>query len=275
MTYKSFTIKKKSGKLRNIVSPSEKLKKYQRGTLAYLTGYFKSLEEAYPEMNGIFHGFVPNRNAVTAAKQHIGYKATIMMDITDFFDNIKLKEHFEDPLKKTPDKHYVPTLTDKQKKALFHHDGYTPQGFATSPMLCNIALFPIMTSIRTALSTCLGDDFVITVYADDIQISMNKQDHETLTYVIQTVTTYLKLMGGLEINKNKTRIRYAKHGARRILGLNVWDSCITATRKTNRKVRAVKHLTTFDSSKGQALGGLKAWQKCTLPKAKRSKWFIR
>lgn len=64
-----------------------------------------------------------------------------------------------------------------------------------------------------------------------------------------------------KINRNKTRVRSSVAGYRKILGINVGDDHIRATRKVMRKIRAADHQGNFHSK-----GGLSSWSKCYLPK---------
>lgn len=252
MKYEEYTILKKNGKTRKIVAPDEALKAYQRRQLKALEAIF------YREINrcgladlDVFHGFVHGRNVVTAAEKHIGFSYTVMMDISHFFDSVFAN-------------HINPIYTIP--KELFHKEGYAAQGFPTSPMIANIAAVPVMANIVRRLDSAIKD-YVITIYADDIAISSNNKDY---TSIIQRIITEEFNRSGFEINPKKTRIRYAEYGFRRLLGVNVGDTSIRATRKTMRKIRAAKH----QSDKGnitasRSFGGLTTWSKCVLPRQSR------
>lgn len=81
--------------------------------------------------------------------------------------------------------------------------------------------------------------------------------------IIDAVVTFAS-HNGFSINKNKTRVRCSKAGYRKILGINVGNDHIRASRKTMRKIRAANHQGNFHSK-----GGLTTWSKCLLPKALR------
>ena len=252
MSYHEFTIQKKNGKTRKIVNPSASLKRYQR---AQTPALYKHFLKAADHHAASFHGFIPGRNAVTGAKQHIGFQTTIMFDLVAFFDNVYY-EHITD----------AGVLLNKQnQERLFHKAGYAAQGFPSSPMLANIAAIPLIWDLSTWLTTQFGNDFALTIYADDIQISFNDEAKSTWQLVRDTVYTTATNYR-FAINPTKTRVRFAKYGARKILGLNVTDTAVIASRRTNRKVRALLHQVTHDTAKGQALGGMRTWQKCILPR---------
>lgn len=253
MTYEEHVIKKKSGKLRKIVAPDPELKQYQKSRIPYLYKEFKKLASS----NGVlhsFHGFLPNRNAVTAAHMHIGFNTTIMFDLENFFDNVVEHHLYIQGLE----------LSEKDKDLLLHKLGYAAQGFPSSPMVANIAAIPIIEEIKRKMKG-IHKKYVITIYADDIQISINTEDKQSIDKIKENVIIASSSFG-FKINPNKTRVRFQKYGYRKILGLNVGRNDIQPTRKTNRKVRAVAQQVSKGTDKGCNLGGLRTWQKCKYPK---------
>lgn len=253
-SYKEYSIPKKNGKLRKIVAPSEDLLTYQRQILTDIEKFYTNLTYG-TRLEEIINGFVPGKNCVTAAEQHIGFKSTVVMDLSNFFDTVK-KDMFNDPHSA---RHY-PEITLKDK--LFHREGYCAQGFATSPLLANIAFIPAILEIDDYLS-CIGAGYAFTIYADDIQISTHLDDSKFIKeYIIDEITEIIEAHK-FEINSNKTRIRYAKYGYRKILGINVGDTEIRGTRKTMKKIRAALH-----QQNGPSLGGLRTWSLCYPPNPK-------
>lgn len=250
--YTETKLPKKGKGFRKIVRPSPELKKYQRGVLKKLNA---DIEKRIGELDLVVNGFRPNKNCVTAAKQHIGFDCTIIMDIQDFFDNCFNK----DIAKVYPVIEMYPRL--------FHKDGYCAQGFVTSPALSNICISPALYKINSLLKLSL-DKYAFTTYADDIQISFNLIEdtgYNRQNSIIALVKGVLESYN-FKIKDSKTRIRYAKHGFRRILGINVGDTEIRASRRTMRKIRAAQHQGNYHSE-----GGLKTWAKCLEPKPKDHK----
>ena len=242
--YKESKIPKKRKGFRTICIPSKELKKTQRGMLKQLYTYFNNLES--PNKN-LLHGFLKNKSPVTCAKEHIGFKSTIMMDISNFFDSIHKDNKAFKPIKDYKNFDECFTVDDER----------TAQGFVTSPMLANISLVPILDILVPILVYYHKDldiSFKLTIYADDIQLSTNTENHEDINNLIEIVSNVFNNFG-LSINKSKTRIRYAKYGFRRILGINVGDKNTQATRKIMRKIRASKH-----QSNNSSLGGLTNWK---------------
>ena len=256
LSYRDFLIPKKNGKPRRISAPSKELLKYQHNLMPDLYAYHMKRER---ELNceNIQHGFIPNRNCVTAATQHIGYKYTIIMDLENFFDSCNMS-------------HFHKGIT--RYTHLFHAKGHCAQGFATSPILSAIASLPMVNEIKQFLNLIHidatnnmdrlepGVDYTshaFTIYADDLQFSTNNA--KLVKHIINEVTIIAE-SHGFKINRNKTRIRTAINGYRRILGINIGDDHIRATRKTMRKIRAADHQGNFHSK-----AGLTTWSKCKFP----------
>lgn len=247
LTYEDFYLGRKRRKISN---PSEDLKNYQRSKLKGLEKIYKQLISG-SEIENVAHGFVRNRNCASCAVKHIGYEMTIMLDISKFFDSV------------TKDMIEAVSYETAQDKYLFHKEGYTAQGFPTSPILANIASIPLLEKINQFLKQVYKDNYAFTIYADDIQISLNRimplarrEENIIINKIAEFASEH-----NLKINKNKTRVRYSKYGYRRILGINVGEKEIRASRKTMKRIRAAEYQGNY-----QSLGGLTAWSHCSLPK---------
>jgi hypothetical protein len=248
-SYREFKLPKKSGGYRKITAPNPALLKYQRDHLVALELLWQDVADDYG-VEEVQHGFIKNRNCVTAAEKHIGYKTTISMDIEDFFDNV------------TADHIRLFSAQFGNDRNFYHKDGYCSQGFATSPILCNIALIPAISQVAEYLDATFGD-YALTVYADDITISVNCEDYNVLNTAIIAVQQKITPFG-FAIKTSKTRIRYAKYGFRRVLGIMVGEESIKVPRKIKYKLRAARH-----QKNGPSIGGLVTWSKLQLPKAYR------
>jgi len=249
MTYKEYVIPKKNGKVRKIVAPDDELKAFQRSHLRTLRQIFSNVcaEQWLP--GNIFHGFLRGKNCVTAAKQHIGYKTSVMMDISHFFDKVQINH----------------VAKHKLDMRLFHKDGHAAQGFPSSPMIANIAVVAVMGYISNTCNHTFGtQNYALTIYADDVCISHNGSAQDS-QHAIEEVTKHFN-KAGFAINTSKTRIKHAKHGYRRILGINVGNDHIRATRKVMRKLRAATH-----QNNGPSMGGLTTWSQCIEPRVRRGR----
>ena len=253
MTYREFYITKKNGSKRRICAPDKELLAAQRAALPSLEQFFGLKSVTLLGSTQVFHGFLKNRNCVTAASKHIGYAHTISLDISNCFDSIHISSIF--PTFQEQEHWLTPIAT--------HKDGTLAQGFATSPILANIYLIEPISKIKRFLESMFQRNFALTVYADDIQISVNQTSYQTLNLITAYVTSIMKTYD-LTINPKKTRIHHAKHGNRRILGIQVGEHTISPNRKLKKKIRAARH-----QNNGPSLGGLVTASRLLLPKSLR------
>ena len=244
LSYRVAFIPKKGSGTRKIYIPSKYLKKKQRGLLK---SYEKALNSLLGEdLKDTMHGFRSYKNSCSGAFLHIGYACTVMMDIKDFFDAC----HRSAIVSQLPDVDDI----------CFNPEGYLGQGFCTSPVLANIALVPVLRRLKCLLDISIKD-YRLTVYADDIQVSLNPDEGFMKQNTVVKLTKMALEEFNFQMKDSKTRIRYAKHGFRRILGVNVGEDTLYPTRKLKRKIRAAKHQHNWSS-----YAGLITWSKCILPK---------
>lgn len=249
--YEEFNIPKKNGKFRQIVAPNPSLKAYQRSLLPRLESLYQKLTSG-SEIAYTAHGFISNRNCVTAASQHIGFDYTRSIDISNFFNSV-YRHHLAE---------YDQEIAEDDN--LWHIEGYAAQGFATSPILANIASIPILMEIKEYLIKNY-QKHAFTIYADDIHFSIN-QRKDIWIHLKRIENKIVKIINsyGFEVHPHKTHTLQAKYGYRRILGINVGQDHLRATRKTMKRIRAAKHQGNYHS-----LGGLVTWSLNLLPRALR------
>ena len=231
--YRQFFIKKKNGRHRRICAPSPELLAFQRSELHSLAQLFSSRSMFLfgPHDRDIFHGFLKDRNIVTCAEKHIGFDHTICLDISNCFDSI------------------TDTMLNMDlDPRLFHQDGSLAQGFSTSPILANIYLTAPVSKLLPKIRQ-IAPEVVVTVYADDLHISLNNASYQKLNLIIKlAIIEFAK--HHLTINPRKTRIRHSKFGNRRILGIMV-DDTLKPSRKLKKKIRAARF-----QHNGPSLSGL-------------------
>lgn len=244
--YRQFFIKKKNGRNRRICAPSPELLAFQRSELQWLSEHFshKNVSFFNPQDTDIFHGFLKDRNIVTCAEKHIGFDHTICLDISNCFDSITNT-----------------MLNMDLDPRLCHQDGSLAQGFASSPILANIYLINPVSVLLTKIRQ-IAPEAVVTVYADDLHISLNNASYQKFNLIIKlAIIEFAK--HHLTINPRKTRIRHAKFGNRRILGIMV-DDTLKPSRKLKKKIRAASF-----QRNGPSLGGLVTASRCLKPRALR------
>ena len=244
--YRQFFIKKKNGRHRRICAPSPELLAFQRSELHSLAQLFstRSMFLFGPHDRDIFHGFLKDRNIVTCAEKHIGFDHTICLDISNCFDSI------------------TDTMLNMDlDPRLLHQDGSLAQGFSTSPILANIYLTAPVSKLLPKIRQ-VAPEAVVTVYADDLHISLNNASYQKLNLIIKLAIIEFA-NHHLTINPRKTRIRHAKFGNRRILGIMV-DDTLKPSRKLKKKIRAARF-----QRNGPSLGGLTTASRCLKPRALR------
>jgi len=248
--FKIIKISKKNGSFRMIYAPNSKVKKQLKRKIPTLVNYIDKYDT-----NQCIVGFRRNINCAASATQHIGYKCTIKMDLSTFFDTVT-EEHLN-YLSKS-ERSYI-------KNCLL--DGVPRQGLPTSPSIANLAFIPVDDKIHSILHDIVLD-FVYTRYADDIIISFNSSNptnENLLRYagiIIQHVTSAIDEAGFI-LNTRKTSVKLASAGNRIITGIAVNDSEIRMSRKTRRKIRAAIHQKNYNSA-----NGLIEWGLCKAPNTK-------
>lgn len=213
--YNDFGIRGKNGKVRIISAPSRPLKYRQRWILDNILSNI--------EVMSCCEGFTKGRSIVTNAKKHIGYAATLTVDIKDFFPSIKEEQVVKVFREIGYTQEVAVTLS-----SLCCHEGCLPQGAPTSPYLSNI----ICKSLdREFMKFSEKNSLVYSRYADDITLSGNYD----LTSIIFNVKEIIR-NHGFEINEKKTRLYTGKH-RKIVTGIIVKENGLSVPREYKRKLR--------------------------------------
>lgn len=173
-SYSTFEIKKKSGGVREISAPSDKLKTLQ-GRLKVL------LSEIY-EPKKYVTGFVNDKSIVSNAKPHTRKKFVFNLDLQDFFPSITFARVRGLLISK-------PYSLDSSVATVIAHlvtvNGKLPQGGPCSPVISNM----ICSSLdRKLKSLAVKNRAEYTRYADDITFSF----YDDLEYVASDIVQVLK-----------------------------------------------------------------------------------
>lgn len=284
---RSITFKKKAGGYRTIYMPTSRQKYYLRQLLPYLEVHQQKI---CPHA----HGFIQHRNVVTNAEPHVGKRATINLDIQNFFEHItayKAIPHLFNindghipnrllyPFLHFPTVHGHRLILTSRYDFLWYPFGIIlltkcfykeklRQGFPTSPAIANIIFAPIDDAIVAYLQAT-DPTAVYTRYADDLSISSDNDDPKHLHQMLAQVKNLIE-KEDFNIHHKKTRIQYARAGRREICGVYVDDTGVHTNRKTRRRLRAMR----FNAQKGQQdlqkLKGLEEF--CKLKRPKRPNW---
>lgn len=283
------TIDKGNGKVRYIYPPTFRFK---TKTLLPITQELSDFYEEFLKFHNLNDvdkaviGFRPGKNIVIGAKQHVGFKYTISMDLENFFDNVEyatFKEYFPIENKVWERRYRKPLLRTNEvnvtqgseefeqsvipRQFIYKHlmvgkngNKGLPQGFNTSPTLSNFSFLKTDKEIIRRLKE-LEDETVYTRYADDITISCNSKESinkildlvkDCLSYKYKTPWNQTEILygGNFILNNKKTKVYSAKRGNRNILGISVGDTVIYPSRKIKRKLRAAQHQNNEHSMNG-------------------------
>lgn len=214
--YKSISIPKKSGGIREISSPSLELKSFQRWILDNIVKNMHVSEHAY--------GFLDDISIYDNAHNHINMECVINLDLKDFF----------------------PTITQETVFRIFSYYGYTkqvsfflarlctykgvlPQGSPVSPALSNITCLKLDKRLGLLIDKFEG---IYSRYADDITISGRKAITNCIPIVEEIITDEK-----FKINEKKSRIAY-KYQRQNVTGLNVNNGKVTIPKIYRNQVKS-------------------------------------
>ena len=158
MNYNTFAIPRRSGRARRIEQPSPTLKYIQRIIHESLTGIYRP--------NDAVHGFVAGRSIITNAKNHLGRRYVLNVDLVDFFPSITRKRVYgrliAEPYSLQP---VVANLIASLSTNAY---GRLPQGSPSSPVIANMIAAGMDSDM---VELCRPLNCWYTRYADDITIS--------------------------------------------------------------------------------------------------------
>ena len=253
--YRSYPIKKSSGKLRWIDAPQEPLKKYQKNILERLLYQFRAHESAV--------GFVKNISVKDGAAKHLGNKVVLCVDVQDFFGSLSLYQVYAAF-------GYMLTKISKDIKGFSYNSddleilvklttykAHVPQGAPTSPALANIICRQMDRELQAIADK---HNLVYTRYADDISFSHSNKSFK-ITKVIEQTKNIMSYYG-LKLNRKKTRV-LRPHKRMCITGV-VINEKLSVPKYVWRNVRAqlynlIKNKTPLSIEEQQKLRGKIEW----------------
>lgn len=242
--YTPFTIPKKSGGERQIWAPMPRLKAAQSWVR-------ENIVEHLP-VHGAAHGFLAGRSILTNARQHVGSRVVVNLDIKDFFPTVTLrrvKGMFRAAGYREQVAILLALLCTEAPRRVTEFDGTTyylalgerclPQGAPTSPGITN-AICLAMDRRLTGLAEKHGWRY--TRYADDITFSLPADaDGEAAISTMLGTTRAILESEGFAMHPDKTRV--CRQGARqKVTGLVVnGDGAPRVPRNKRRMLRAAVH----------------------------------
>lgn len=217
--YRSFYIKKRNGKLRNINEPLPSLKEIQ------IWINHNILQELRPSK--FAKAYIKNKNTIDNAKYHKNKKYVLCLDLKDFF----------------------PSISDLSIEKLFINMGYSDnlanlfsklcclngclsQGAPTSPMLSNYVMYDFDEYIgKFAVSLNIR----YTRYADDLTFSYN--DSIDYKIIVSEVENSLKKVNFCNFRLNENKTKFLTQDNRQIVTGVVVNDKLQAPKEYRKEIR--------------------------------------
>lgn len=185
--YTQIEIPKKSGGMRDIKIPSDKLKSIQRWILKNVLDSMEVHDSCY--------GFMKGKSIYDNALLHVGKECVLNMDLKDFFPSICQKDVFNIFYQRGYTKkvsYYLAKLLTK--------DGVLPQGSPASPKISNI----VAKHMDKRLSELAKQyNAVYSRYADDLTFSGASNIKNMISIISQIIQEET-----FQVNEKKTRYSY-------------------------------------------------------------------
>ncbi|MBC8086706.1 MAG: RNA-directed DNA polymerase [Phycisphaerae bacterium] len=242
-------LQKRSGGIRIIEAPQERLKIIQRKIL-------KDILEQVPQYYSAAHGFVKGRSVRTFAAPHVQQQAILRIDLQDFFPTIGrarvqalfrtlgYPETVADALgalctNTTPRRFFAMTPRTAGDVALqvkarhLYGRPHVPQGAPTSPLIANLCAYRLDCRL-TGLADWAGA--VYTRYADDVAISGSGNFARNVERYAAEVSG-IALREGWSVQHHKTRIM--RRGVRQHLAGIVVNERLNVSRTDTDRLKAI------------------------------------
>lgn len=235
--YKTFEIKKDSGKTRKICSPKRSLKLIQKWVLVEILEKIKVSDEAM--------AYTKDRGIKENAERHRHNNFFLEMDLKDFFETIKRDQVF----------YFFRNigyniLVSNILSRICTFKGSIPQGGVCSPYLSNIICYNLDKRLSGLSSK---RDITYTRYSDDLTFSCNNEKN---IFTIKPIVNIIIKSEGFVVNPRKTRFLFPT-SYKKVTGLCIIDKHVKVKKSYKRNIRASIHraILTCDYSKAETIKG--------------------
>lgn len=221
--YKTYSIAKKSGKLRTISQPSKKLKGLQSWILVRILNQLR--------VSSSCKGFEKGTSIADNASSHIAANSLLTIDLEDFFPTITQKQVFNVFKALGYNNKIAVTLSN-----ICTYDETLPQGSPCSPKLANLISWRLDIRIQGFVGK---RGITYTRYADDLSFSGLHP-----LKVVQIIPMIKKIINDekFKINPSKTRIAGPLR-AKVVTGLVLADDSFGIGKRKYKDVRSkIYHL---------------------------------
>ncbi len=222
--YKTYTIPKKSGKLREISQPSKKLKGLQSWILANILNKLK--------VSNSCKGFEKGSSIADNAEPHKDANTILTLDLEDFFPTVKRNQVYSIFKTIGYNKAISTILTN-----ICTFQGILPQGSPCSPKLANLSASKLDARIQGYVGK-RGINY--TRYADDL--SFSGLSPAKVVKIIPMIKSIIE-NENFVVNPVKTRIAGASR-AKKVTGLIISNNTFGIGKQKYKDLRAkIHHLT--------------------------------
>lgn len=229
ISYKEWSIPKKTGGLRHLSSPEPPTKHAQQTLLNAIKG-------ANLPTQACAYAYVPNRSIVDATRKHKNSNWFLKIDLKNFFPNCT-PQFIEEELSHITPFNHLPLETKRAITRLITYKGGLPQGAPTSPVFSNL----VMTRFDYKLqSYTYSHNLIYTRYADDLLISSVEPFNKDK--VVNVISAILEdINAPFHVNHKKTRYGNCK-GRNWNLGLMInKDHDVTIGYRKKQQLKPMIH----------------------------------
>lgn len=237
--YRTFTLPKPSGGVRQILAPTCRLKAVQRRLL----GLFEPRLRISPHA----HGFQRGRSIATHARLHAGRAVVVCCDLADFFGSVVADRVWRLLASAGYGDEAAAVLTRLLTESVRHEEArdgttwhvpvgprHTVQGAPTSPLVCNAVAYRLDCRLAGLARSC---GWIYSRYADDLTFSGD--DPGRIRWLLGRVRRIVQ-DEGFRVNERKTRVMH-RHQRQRVCGVTVNSGTAGLSRQERRRLRAALH----------------------------------
>lgn len=243
--YFEFQISKRSGGVRTIVAPTEKLKRLQSNLANLLANCLMELEDSGLRKTPFVHGFAKGKSILSNAKSHRNRRWVFNLDIHDFFGSVNFGRVRGIFIK---DRCFL--LNPKVATIIAQiacRNNALPQGSPCSPIISNIVARPM--DLRL-LNIANKHGLRYSRYADDItfstrkiefpdEVACNPMSSDSHNWIASEKLRKTLVRSGFAENQKKTRLQYCD-SRQEVTGLVV-NKRVNVTKEYRKQVRAMVH----------------------------------
>jgi RNA-directed DNA polymerase len=242
--YTEFTIPKRSGGIRTISAPQDKLKQLQRRLSDRLQDCLEEIDAARGVTTRISHGFKRGGSITTNASAHRRRRFVLNLDLSDFFGTInfgRVRGYFI----KSRDFALSPEVATLIAQIACHNNSL-PQGSPCSPVISNL-IGNILDMDLLKLARATGCSY--SRYADDLTFSTSKDPFPSQIaartqgdpniWQIGAVLEKAVARADFKLNSLKTRMQYCE-SRQTVTGIVV-NKRLNTPIEFRRRARAMVH----------------------------------